>query len=408
LQRLVEGTLVLGQVSQINPQDIAIALPNNLVGYVSMTRISPHLTKAIERIVERDEDDETDEDQQLPSLDQLFSVGQWIRTIVVENTTTKSRDKSTKKHIELSLEPKLVNASLNLDDIVPKSLLQVSVTSIEDHGIIVSFGLGELTGFIKKSALGPYKIDDIHEGQVFLASILHRAKNNVVQLSLDLKSTKTQIGDVTDIASLLPGDTVQCLISEVRAVGAGGKIMGMLDATIDKTHIGSTSIAENKLLTARITAAFPAAEPRRVTLSVLPHVLDLEVAKTATGQSPLDALPVGFIVESTKVTEVVEDQGLYVDVGVEGVRGFVHVGPSPDGSLITDIATFRSAGGLPSPEFGAIQGVLGSPRTDYRLQSCRQPLLALIRTACPRATIPTTRRRHNRINSRRHNREDSG
>ena len=30
IQRLVEGTLVLGQVSQINPQDIAIALPNNL------------------------------------------------------------------------------------------------------------------------------------------------------------------------------------------------------------------------------------------------------------------------------------------------------------------------------------------------------------------------------------------
>lgn len=55
--------------------------------------------------------------------------------------------------------------------------------------------------------------------------------------------------------------------------------------------------------------------------------MDLDVAKTASGQTPLDALPVGFIVEAAKVTEVVEDQGIYVDIGVDGVKGFVHVHP---------------------------------------------------------------------------------
>jgi rRNA biogenesis protein RRP5 len=55
--------------------------------------------------------------------------------------------------------------------------------------------------------------------------------------------------------------------------------------------------------------------------------LDLDVAKTASGQTPLDALPVGFIVEAAKVTEVLEDQGVYVDIGVDGVKGFVHVNP---------------------------------------------------------------------------------
>ena len=33
----------------------------------------------------------------------------------------------------------------------------------------------------------------------------------------------------------------------------------------------------------------------------------------------------GYIVEAAKVTEVNENQGVYVDVGVEGVKGFVHV-----------------------------------------------------------------------------------
>jgi ribosomal protein S1 len=39
----------------------------------------------------------------------------------------------------------------------------------------------------------------------------------------------------------------------------------------------------------------------------------------------LEALPVGYIIEQAKVVEVVEDQGVYVDIGVDGVKGFVHV-----------------------------------------------------------------------------------
>lgn len=281
------------------------------------------LTTAVEQII-KEEDEETTTDVKLPSLEELFTIGQWVRTVVIENTALSSSEKS-KKHIELSLEPELVNASLSLEDIIPKTIIQVSVTSIEDHGIIVSLGREGVTGFIKKSAVGSYNIDHILEGQVFLASVVHKPKNKVVQLSLDLKATQTPIRDISDIASLLPGNTVQCLISEVRSAGAGGKILGMLDATIDALHIGSSAVQENKNVTARITAVFPSADPRRATLSILPHILHLETANTATGQSPLEALPVGFILETVKVTEVVEGQGVYVDVGVEGVRGFVHV-----------------------------------------------------------------------------------
>jgi rRNA biogenesis protein RRP5 len=70
---------------------------------------------------------------------------------------------------------------------------------------------------------------------------------------------------------------------------------------------------------------FPTSDPRRATLSILPHVVNLDVAETASGQTALEALPVGFTVESVKVTEVIEDQGIYVDVGVDGVKGFAHV-----------------------------------------------------------------------------------
>ena len=160
-------------------------MPNNLTGYVSLTRISPVITKAVESALsddDSDDDEKTETETKLPSLDELFTLGQWLRTVVVENTAISgATNKSKKKHIELSIEPELVNASISQEDILPKTLLQVSVNSIEDHGFIVSLGLPKLTGFIKKSALGGHAIDSIKEGQVFLACVLQRPKNGVVR-----------------------------------------------------------------------------------------------------------------------------------------------------------------------------------------------------------------------------------
>jgi rRNA biogenesis protein RRP5 len=236
--------LVLGQISQINAQDLAIALPNNLTGYVSLTRISSSLTKTIKALLT--DADEEDDDIEVPPLAEMFTVGQWLRTVVVENTAVTGSDKSQKKHIELSIEPELVNASIVPADILPQSILQVSVSSIEDHGIIVSLGLPILSGFIKNSSLGSYSIDKIKEGQVFLACVEQRPKNKVVQLTLNLIKSHKPTADVADIGSLLPGETVKCLLSEIRAAGAGGKILGMLDATIDQLHIGQASVSDNQ------------------------------------------------------------------------------------------------------------------------------------------------------------------
>jgi hypothetical protein len=63
---------------------------------------------------------------------------------------------------------------------------------------------------------------------------------------LNLKKSQKPTADVADIGSLLPGETVKCLLSEVRAAGAGGKILGMLDATIDQLHIGQASVSDNQ------------------------------------------------------------------------------------------------------------------------------------------------------------------
>lgn len=60
-------------------------------------------------------------------------------------------------------------------------------------------------------------------------------------------------------------------------------------------------------------------------LSLLPHIRHLDIARTASGQLPLDALPVGFVVETAKIVQVVQEQCVYIDTGVAGVKGFAHV-----------------------------------------------------------------------------------
>ena len=125
-----------------------------------------------------------------------------------------------------------------------------------------------------------------------------------------------------------------------------------------------------------MTAVFPSADPRRATLSTLPHVLTLDVAKTASGQLPLEALPVGFIVEAAKVIQDVQDQGIYVDIGIDGVRGFVHVFPLGK-HLTLDLSSIGSKNRFSPSQHWALQTLFRSPWKNNRIQPCRQSLLII-------------------------------
>ena len=116
---------------------------------------------------------------------------------------------------------------------------------------------------------------------------------------------------------------------------------------------------------------FPSADPRRATLSILPHVINLDIAKTASGQVPLDALPIGFIIESAKVVKIIENQGVYVDIGVDGVQGFVHVNPLSTKYLMIDLSVVRSKSRLITFQRQNLQSIIRPSRKSHRLQSRR-------------------------------------
>lgn len=112
------GTAFLGCISRINELDLFVSLPHQLVGVVPITEISDALTAIVEKVANEDEDEDMEEGSEtaLPNLNTLFQVGQWVRCKV---TGLQTGENKSKKMVELSLKPNLVNEDLIKVDVTP-------------------------------------------------------------------------------------------------------------------------------------------------------------------------------------------------------------------------------------------------------------------------------------------------
>ena len=358
----------MGCISKINSTDITVSLPNNMIGYVPITSISEQLTRRIESLLEGDESaNEANEEgkddkggQDLTNLDNYFRVGQYIRACVMstgEDTPWKSGKNGTssavhikhKKRIELSLQPSLANAGVTAKELVAGSAIQASVTSVEDHGCIVNLGLDDksITGFISSKELGSqWTLRNVQEGQVILCTITGMASNgNVVKLSGEIDKpigAKKGKGDTwkgglwlteaPTIDTFTPGTGVEVLVTDVKNGGIQGKVMGMLDCVVDYFHCHGWS--ENALeerirvgskIQARVLFTNPNSDPKKLNLSILSHILSLSSPSEKLKESPTTALPIATILDKAKVTKVEPRLGLFIDVGISGVPGFIHI-----------------------------------------------------------------------------------
>lgn len=352
MQRLVKGSLVLGTVCAINPLDVAIALPNNLTGHVPITAISDALTQRLQASAEKGdgEGESGDEGSDDVDLKDLFHIGQYARAYVV-STLDESTPGKAKRHIGLSLKPAHANTGLSEQDVVEHCTVMASVVSVEDHGFVMDVSISEsqLKGFLPRKQLDKsISADSVQPSSVLLCTVTAKAANGkVVQLSTladRLGNPKNTPSEATTIDSFLPGTAADVLIAEVSQHGVVGKVLGHLDVTADLVHSGAgpdgVDIVDKykvgSRIKARIICTFPAAKMPKLGISVLPHVLSLQ-PKTAS-QGGKDMLPTQFlahsaIVDKCTVQRVEPGIGLYVDVGIEGIPGFVHISRVKDGKV---------------------------------------------------------------------------
>ena len=357
-RRIVPGSVILGQVSRISSNDVAVALPNNLTGYVPLTSISGRVTERLETLVAEIDAGNTEDglvEEKDVNLGSFLYLGQYLRAYV--SSTGESAAGKIKKHIELTLDPRRANAGLKKSDLVVNSMVQACVKSVEDHGLVMEVALEEesVRGFMSSKEVGD-DVDQarIEEGAVFLCIILgHNSDGNVVKLSADPRrignvKKSNYLTDAPTIDSFMPGTAVELLISQVTPSGIAGKVMGLVDVTADLVHSGAGPHGKDlekkhqigNKVKGRIVCTFPNTEPKKLGVSLLDHVLALRPQKVENSEGrgtegPVTALPLSTIVDKAKIVKVEQGVGLFVDVGITGTRGFVHVSRITDGKIET-------------------------------------------------------------------------
>lgn len=354
-KRLVAGSLVLGQVSQINRYDVALSLPNNLTGYLPITSVSDRLTAKVEILAaDNDEVDDRTQDRDI-ELASYFNVGQYLRAYVVSTERDSAAGAKGRRHIELSVNPAKANSSLKKTDLVINSMVQASVRSVEDHGMIMELGVegDAVRGFMSSKEIGKESdMSRIQEGAVFLCLITGLSSNGtVIKLSADMEKAGNlkkghYLTDAPTIDCFLPGTAVEVLVSEVTKSGILAKAMGILDVTADLIHSGAAASGkdlETKYHTGdkvkgRVICTFPDAEPAKLGLSLLEHVVLLKPSPSSSKSAsqaitPTKALPLSTIVSEARIARVEPGVGLLVDVGVKGIRGFVHISRIADSKV---------------------------------------------------------------------------
>ena len=356
-KRLVTGSMVLGQISQINKYDIALALPNNLTGYIPLTAISDTFTERMEALIADEQASEDQEDGKEIDLKKYFSIGQYLRASVISTQSESASDIKGKRHIELSINPRQANLGLSKEDLVVNSMVQATVLSVEDHGLIMNLGLDDATsrGFMSSKEVSQnVDTSNIEEGAVYLCLVVGTSSNgNIIKLSADPQRAgnikkSNFVTDAPTVNSFLPGTAVEFLVSEVTYSGIAGKAMGLLDVTADLIHSGAASSGKDlhkkfsvgSKIKGRIICTFPTVEETKLGVSMLDHVVSLKSISPTTGTTtdhlpPTRVLPISTIVEETRVAKVEPGIGLLVDVGVKGVRGFVHISRIVDGKIET-------------------------------------------------------------------------
>ncbi|KAK0646068.1 hypothetical protein B0T16DRAFT_412562 [Cercophora newfieldiana] len=352
-KRLVKGSLVLGTICEINLLDIAVALPNNLVGHVPITAISEALTQRLQASAAKEEEEDSDEEAEDDiDLNSLFRVGQYVRAYVA-STIDESAPVSGKprRRIELSLLPIHTNSGISQQDVVQNCTLMASVATVEDHGFVMDINIAgtSLRGFLSRKQVDKsIPEESLQPGAVLLCIVIGNSANGkIVQLSTlndRISSVKNFPSEATTIDTFLPGTAVDVLVSDVSRHGITGKVMGDLDVTADLVHSGAgpdgVDLEEKykvgSRVKARVICNFPAAKKPKLGISVLPHVSTLKTKmakKDGQAVLPLEALPHSAHVGKCTVRRIEPGVGLYVDVGVDGVPGFVHISRVKDGKV---------------------------------------------------------------------------
>ncbi|EEQ36536.1 hypothetical protein CLUG_00659 [Clavispora lusitaniae ATCC 42720] len=323
LKNLIPGCEVLGQIVRVDKMDLVLAITDNLVGRVPITAIGAEVSAMLEKYeAAMDSSDEEDDEPtqsfapEFPKLASLFEPGQWLRAIV---TPTPEGQRG----LHLSIAPSDVNASMESDDFTPGNIVQASVKSIEDHGVVLNLGVGKLSGFLSKKELkkADIPLSSFTVGKVILTSVASADARTVSLRPAEKEnvSKKTVVTTISSIDAVHPGTLVNAIIAELSDDGVAARLFGMVDASFTLPHVEEYALEKLKnsfgigsTVRARIIGTLLQNGTKKFILSraTAPLALQPELDSSA-----LEAFPVGFIFDSGIEVVGADSDFIYLSTG---------------------------------------------------------------------------------------------
>ncbi|KAJ3175830.1 rRNA biogenesis protein rrp5 [Geranomyces variabilis] len=331
-KRLNVGMTMIGVIKEINDLDVAISLPDQLTGYVSITEISDYVTQQVEKAAGEDDDSDA-EDVSVPELQELFTVGQTVScaiTALEHEAAPGSGDNAAKaaagrKRIALSLKPATVNASLSASELIEGLMIAASVSSEEDHGYVVSFGIDGVSGFLlKKNAAGPLQVGQIVFGGISKMDSARRVATVTLEPSVLAKAVVPPTHAI-GFDALKAGALVNTKVKTVLDDGLLLTMFGILEGTVNLFNVGvkisdpsadlAAAFKPGQKLRARVLYVDPIR--KKIGLTLVPSLVQWTTHKFS------EALDIGSIADFTVVRSE-GSVGVVVEHSNAGL-GFAHI-----------------------------------------------------------------------------------
>ncbi|XP_071873721.1 protein RRP5 homolog [Bombus fervidus] len=297
-----EGLVVLGCISEVTNYDLLISLPGGLVGRAQITDINECYTNLLQNFV-KSQDSETNEFKSLP---ELYTYGDYVVCYV------KAIQSQEILQIAISLEPSLINQSLDVAYLDIGSKIVCTISSIEDHGYLVDTGLINVRAFIPTKESGSEKC--LFPGKQLLCYV-KEVKNNentsTITLTLKRKLVKTICEtEIKSLDSMMPGTKFDLSIKKVLSNG--------LCVSLNENNIGFI----NQIYLDEPLSKYSNSLTITGTLLYILPTIKFAYFSSTIDKSRDNTIKPGDVVEGATVL-FRESRGIVLQLTKNGIRGFV-------------------------------------------------------------------------------------
>ncbi|KAG6542156.1 hypothetical protein Mapa_016388 [Marchantia paleacea] len=360
---LCVGMKIWGAVAEVNNRDLVICLPGGLRGFVQAEEASEVIGEILKsgkvkraelrkksrmkeagaqtqtESCEPSDEDASDVENDDFTLKGIFSVGQLVACTVksLESFTSKKEKGKNTKRIGLSLRLSYLHEGISVDTMREGLAITACVSSIEDHGYLLSLGVTGLSGFLlHRSSVGKNDLK-LKKGQLVSGVVASVDKNGgTVNLIADQKAVAAAVvleQEGFSLEQLIPGSLVN---AKVRAVLRDGLLLSFLtymNGTVDLFHLDAPLVgpkwaetyAVNHKLKARILYVDPVTKSVGLTLN-----LDL-----VHNRAPSWAVKTGEVFNTALVRRVDATIGLLIELPSKPnpSAAYVHISNASDGHI---------------------------------------------------------------------------